>query len=99
MDGGRPASLDVNLVIEHLDANGRKLLAVAAAVASPEWTVIVEQPVSEAFGLSNQLELQLVVVITVALLLTIALGYYWGRSFIRPILALTRGTEAIASGR
>ena len=99
LDGGRPASLDVDLVIEHLDDDGRKLLAVAAAVASPEWTVIVEQPVSEAFGLSNQLERQLVVVITVALLLTIALGYYWGRSFIRPILALTRGTEAIASGR
>ena len=99
LDGGRPASLDVDLVIEHLDDDGRKLLAVAAAVASPEWTVIVEQPVSEAFGLSTQLERQLVVVITVALLLTIALGYYWGRSFIRPILALTRGTEAIASGR
>ena len=99
LDGGRPASLDVDLVIEHLDDDGRKLLAVAAAVASPEWTVIVEQPVSEAFGLSNQLELQLVVVITVALLLTVTLGYYWGRAFIRPILALTRGTEAIASGR
>ena len=38
-------------------------------------------------------------VLTAALLLTIALGYYWGRSFIRPIQALTRGTEAIASGR
>ena len=99
VDGGRPASLDVDLVIEHTDDDGRKLLAVAAAVASPEWTVIVEQPVSEAFGLSSQLERQLAVVITVALLLTIALGYYWGRSFIRPILALTRGTEAIASGR
>ena len=78
VDGGRPASLDVDLIIEHLDDDGRKLLAVAAAVASPEWTVIVEQPVSEAFGLSNQLERQLAVVITVALLLTIALGYYWG---------------------
>ena len=99
LDGGQPASLDSALVIERLDDDGRKLLAVAAPVASPEWTVIVEQPVSEAFGLSNQLELNLVVVITVALLLTVALGYYWGRSFIRPILALTRGTEAIASGR
>ena len=85
--------------IEYLDDTGRKLPAVAAPAASPEWTVIVEQPVSEAFGLSNQLERQLVIVIIVALLLTVALGYYWGRSFIRPILALTRGTEAIASGR
>ena len=57
------------------------------------------KPGSEAFGLSNQLQVQLVIVITVALLLTVAVGYYWGRSFIRPILALTRGTEAIASGK
>ena len=97
-DGGQSTSLDES-AIEYLDDTGRKLLAVAAPVASPEWTVIVEQPVSEAFGLSNQLERQLVIVITVALLLTMALGYYWGRSFIRPILALTRGTEAIASWR
>ena len=93
------AALGGELVSEHLDEDGRRFLAVAAAVAVPEWTVIVEQPVSEAFALSNQLEVQLVVVITVALLLTVALGYYWSRSFIRPILALTRGTEAIASGR
>jgi len=26
-------------------------------------------------------------------------GYYWGRSFINPILALTRGTRALAEGR
>lgn len=98
-DGTQPALLAAALVSEYLDDDGRELLAVAAAIASPEWTVIVEQPVNEAFGLSNQLEAQLVVAITVALLLTVALGYYWGRSFIRPIQALTRGTEAIANGR
>ena len=97
--GAQPGALVVERVSEYLDDDGRQLLAVAAAIASPEWTVIVEQPRSEAFGLSNQLQVQLVIVITVALLVTVALGYYWGRSFIRPILALTRGTEAIASGR
>tara|TARA_B100002003_G_scaffold245749_1_gene274132 strand:+ start:2094 stop:3623 length:1530 start_codon:yes stop_codon:yes gene_type:complete len=90
---------DDELFIEFEDDTGRMLLSVAAAVSSPEWTVVVEQPTSEAFGLSDQLEVQLVVVITIALLLTVALGYYWGRSFIRPIVELTRGTEAIASGR
>ena len=94
-DGDQPAPLS----IEYLDADGRELLAVAAAITSPEWTVIVEQPTSEAFALSNQLVTLLMVAITVALLLTVALGYYWGRSFIRPIHALTRGTEAIADGR
>ena len=86
------------LVLETEDDSGRRLLAVAAAVPSLNWTVIVEQPVSEAYGLLNQLQAQLIVVILVALLLTIAFGYYWGRSFIRPILALTHATEAIAGG-
>ena len=97
--GAQPASLEVDLVSEYLADDGRELLAVAAAIVSPEWTVIVEQPVREAYALPDQLEVQLVVVITLALLVTVALGYYWGRSFIRPIQALTRGTEAIASGR
>ena len=34
-----------------------------------------------------------------ALLATITIGYYWGRSFIRPIFALMSGTQAIAEGR
>ena len=97
--GAQPAPLIVEQVSDYLDDDGRQLLAVAAAIPSPEWTVIVEQPRSEAFGLSNKIQVQLMFVITVALLLTVALGYYWSRSFIRPILALTRGTEAIASGR
>ena len=65
----------------------------------PAWTVVVQQPAGEAYALLDQLQLQLVLVITAALLLTVALGYYWGRSFIRPILALTKGTDAVASGR
>ncbi len=98
-DDALPPVSTAALVSEYLDGNGRALLAVAAPIASPEWTVIVEQPMSEAFALSNQLERTLVLVIGVVLLLTVALGYYWGRSFIRPIQALTRGTEAIANGR
>jgi signal transduction histidine kinase len=87
-----------DLVLETEDDNGRGVLAAAAAVPSLNWTVIVEQPTSEAFALFDRLETQLVFVILGALVLTVAFGYYWGRSFIRPILALTRGTEAIAAG-
>jgi signal transduction histidine kinase len=29
----------------------------------------------------------------------LVVGYFWGRSFINPILALTRGTRALAAGR
>lgn len=86
------------LVRETEDINGRTLLSVAAAVPTLNWTVIVEQPASEAYRILSQLQAQLIAVIVAALLLTVAFGYYWGRSFIGPILALTRGTEAIAGG-
>ncbi len=85
--------------VEYLNASGRQLLAVGAPIESLGWSVIVEQPTDEAFALANQLELQLVAIIVLALLVTVTLGYYWGRSFIRPIFALMRGTQAIALGR
>jgi two-component system sensor histidine kinase BaeS len=77
----------------------RSLLGVAARLPSLGWTVIVEQPQSEAFAIPIALQRQLVVAIALALLAMLLAGYYWGRSFINPILALTRGTRALAEGR
>jgi signal transduction histidine kinase len=74
------------------------VLGVAAALPALGWTVIVEQPQSEAFAIPIALQRQLGVAITLALLAMLVTGYYWGRSFINPILALTRGTRALASG-
>ena len=84
---------------EYADSRGRTILAVAASIESRGWTVVVEQPTSEAYRLATALQIQLVSVIAVALLVTLVLGYLWGRSFIRPIFALMRGTQAIAEGR
>lgn len=84
---------------EYLDPRGRTLLGVAAPVELTGWTVIVEQPTREAYQLANRLQLELFAIITLALLATVCLGYYWGRSFIRPIFALMRGTQSIAAGR
>ena len=84
---------------EYADSRGRTILAVAASIESRGWTVVVEQPTSEDYRLATALQIQLVSVIAVALLVTLALGYLWGRSFIRPIFALMRGTQAIAEGR
>jgi signal transduction histidine kinase len=77
----------------------RAVLGVAANLPSLGWTVIVEQPESEAFAIPISLTQQLVVAITLALLAMLVVGYFWGRSFINPILALTRGTRALAAGR
>jgi len=48
--------------------------------------VIVEQPTSEAFALAEQLQFELVFIITLALLATVALGYYWGSPSSNPSL-------------
>jgi signal transduction histidine kinase len=81
------------------NARGERLLAVAAAVRNPQWTVLVEQPTNEAFAVTYALERQLLAAICLALLGTVILGWVWGRSFIQRIFALTRVTRAIADGR
>ncbi len=80
---------------------GRRGDTVGAAVQLPSlgWSVIVEQPRAEAFAVPLRTRQQLGVAISVALLLMLGTGYFWGRRFIDPILRLTRGTRALAAGR
>lgn len=92
----RPA---VPVSMEYTSAAGRPVLAVAAILPSLSWVLIVEQPTEDAYGLLHRLERQLLAVIALALLATIAAGYFWGRSFIDPIFRLLRGTQALAEGR
>ncbi len=60
---------------------------------------MVEQPRSEAYEVADQLTRQLIFIIGLALLVTVTVGYFFGRSFITPIFALMRGTHAVAEGR
>lgn len=83
---------------ERLESNGEERLAVATAVKSPAWTVVVEQPVDEALAVADALERQLMALIGLAFLTTVLAGSMWGRSYIRRIFALTRVTGALASG-
>jgi len=84
---------------QYLTALRGEVLGVAAGVPELDWTVVVEQPISEAFSISLALRQQLIIAITLALFAMLTLGYFWGRSFINPILRLTRGTRALAEGR
>jgi signal transduction histidine kinase len=72
---------------------------VAAHLPALDWTVVVEQPTAEAFAIPIRLEWQLGIAIAVALFAMLTAGYFWGHRFIDPILALTRGTRALAEGR
>jgi signal transduction histidine kinase len=83
---------------EYVEGNA-SVLATGALVKSLGWSVIVEQPTSEAYAITRQLERQLLVAIGLALFITIAFGIVWGRGFIRRVFALRRGTLALADGR
>jgi signal transduction histidine kinase len=87
---------------EYEDGSGEKLMAVAATIIHPSlppWTVIVEQPKGEALAQARGFERQLLGTIIGALFITVAFGYFGGRSFIRRIVALTHVTRAIAEGK
>ncbi|MPZ17179.1 MAG: HAMP domain-containing protein [Luteitalea sp.] len=92
-NGGGPTT------VEYRDAAGRELLSVAASVPQLEWIVLVDQPTAEAFAAARRLRSLLLTVVALALLTTVVVGGAWGRSFIRPIFALLRGTEALSRGR
>src|SRR5262249_53353216 len=83
--------------LEYADESGNRALGVAARIAPLGWTVIVEQPTREAYANATVLQQQLFVAISLALLGMITLGYFFGRSFIRPILRLQRATQALAT--
>lgn len=89
---GPPTSL------EYTDS-GATQLGVAARIGQLGWALLVEQPTREAYASSTQLQRQLMIAITAALLVMIAVGYLFGRSFINPILLLKRATHGVASGQ
>jgi signal transduction histidine kinase len=84
---------------EYASGPAGQMLGVAASPQWPPWTVVVEQPISEAYEATHRLERQLLAAIGLALLGTVVLGYLWGRSFIRRIFALTHVTRSIAEGK
>ncbi len=83
---------------EYVDENGTEQLAVATKLQPLNWTVIVEQPTSEAYAGARRLRTQLIVAISVALLVMIFVGWLFGRRFIAPIFKLQTATQSIAGG-
>jgi signal transduction histidine kinase len=84
--------------VEYVDQDGQHQLAVSAPIQGLGWTVIVEQPTSEAYASATALRRQLTIAIAVALLIMIGIGLLFGRRFIAPIFILQRGTQAVAAG-
>ena len=97
--GTTDASADGTMPSARYGSGGVQVLGVATRVPELGWTVVVEQPEREAFAVLIEQQRLLVIAIAIALFVMLTAGYLWGRSFINPILRLTRGTRALAEGR
>jgi signal transduction histidine kinase len=84
---------------EYVDEDGRTDLGAAARIVPLGWTVVVEQPTREAYANAAELQGQLVVAISMALLVMVVVGYLFGRTLINPILVLKRATHSLAAGQ
>ncbi|WP_210484450.1 adenylate/guanylate cyclase domain-containing protein [Microvirga antarctica] len=81
------------------DAKGTAIAAAAAAVASPEWTVIVTQPLSEAFAPIYQALWRTGALLLASGAFAGVLAYALARRMTEPIRRLEEGTERIGAGQ
>jgi signal transduction histidine kinase len=96
----RAQKSDTPAALEYADDGGRRELGVAAPIPALGWTVIVEQPTSEAFATAAELRRQLMYSASFALVVIIAIGVLFSRRyFIDPILKLKHATHEVAKGQ
>jgi signal transduction histidine kinase len=84
--------------VRYYDSQGREVIALAANVRDVNWTVIVEQPVEEAFLAATRMRHDLYVVFVGALVLALAAGYFVGQPIIRWIEAMRAHVTEVGKG-
>ncbi len=78
---------------------GESLILGAQLPAPLSWTILVEEPTTQAYALSEKITLLLAIVMIVILILVSVIGYLGGKQeVVTPIHQLIRATEEIARG-
>jgi adenylate cyclase len=80
------------------DAAGTRIAVAAAPVSGPDWTVVVEQPLSEAFGPIYAALWRTGSLLLAGAILAGLLAYALARRMTQPIRLLEDGTERIGAG-
>ena len=84
--------------VETEDSKGRAVVALAARIPSLKWTVVVQQPATEAFDpIRASLWRSLLLAIT-GTLLAIVLAYWLARRMSGPIRLLEEGAQIVGAG-
>ena len=80
------------------EIDGSAVAAAAAPVVGPDWTVVVEQPLSEAFGPIYAALKRTAAILVVGTVLAGLLAYVLAHRMTEPIRLLEEGTERIRAG-
>jgi signal transduction histidine kinase/CheY-like chemotaxis protein len=80
------------------DMSGRQVVSEAAAIRTPGWWVIVEEPTREAFAPVYAALWTTVGVIVTVILLAFGASILLARALARPILALRDGAQRLGAG-
>jgi signal transduction histidine kinase len=78
---------------------GASVIAAAAPIAAPGWTVVVEQPLAEAFAALRASLIRLGVLAALSLVLAMLGALAMARRFAAPVKALETGAMQLAAGR
>jgi adenylate cyclase len=81
------------------DAQGNAIVAAAASVSGPQWTVMVEQPLAEAFGPIYAALWRTGGLLLAGAALAGLLAFALARRMTEPIRLLEEGTERIGAGQ
>ncbi|WP_223977535.1 adenylate/guanylate cyclase domain-containing protein [Bradyrhizobium sp. ma5] len=80
------------------DAQGRQVAASEAPVAGPDWTVVVAQPLSEAYAPIYAALRRTTVLLAGSTIFAGLLAYAFAHRMMEPIKLLEEGTERIGAG-
>ena len=97
--GTDDSAVDTGTQAQYFDEDGREQLAVSTTIPELNWTVIVEQPTSEAYAGARELQRNLTIAIGLALFVMLGVGLLFGRRFIAPIFKLQEATQSVAAGK
>ena len=80
------------------DVRGHQVAAVAAPVAGPDWTVVVEQPLAEAYAPIYAVLWRTAALLAAGTMFAALLAYALAHRMTDPIRVLEEGTERIGAG-
>ncbi len=83
---------------EYVNENGVAVLGSGSVVQGLGWGIVVEQSIEEAFSLIPKIHTITIILVVLAIVFAITVGFYRAAQIILPIRQLTEGVRKVAQG-